>query len=175
MTVTNSKKKWKKKNMALPANGAIFVNSGTLSVSGTVHGAATIGASGDIFVTDNLTYASDPRTNPSSTDVLGIISESDVVVDADAPNTMEIDGCVMAMGTSFMVQNWSSGSPKGVLTVYGGIIQQERGPVGTFNGSTGQKVSGYSKAYAYDSRLQGTPPPYMPTTGDYITLSWEGH
>jgi len=79
----------------------------------------------------------------------------------------------MALNTSFMVDNWSGVGPKGTLTVYGGIIQHNRGPVGTFNGSTGQKISGYSKDYSYDSRLLNAPPPFLPTTGDYVTLSWE--
>jgi hypothetical protein len=78
----------------------------------------------------------------------------------------------MALDTSFMRDNWSQGL-KGTLTVYGGIIQDERGPVGTFNGGTGQKISGYSKDYTYDTRLLNTPPPFFPTTGDYITLAWE--
>ena len=73
----------------------------------------------------------------------------------------------------FMLENYWVGPAKGTLTVYGGIIQDERGPVGTFNGSTGQKLSGYSKNYAYDSRLLSSPPPFMPTTGDYVTLAWE--
>jgi hypothetical protein len=78
----------------------------------------------------------------------------------------------MALGNSYIVEKWYSGPPKGTLTTYGGIIQRERGPVGTFNGSTGQKLSGYSKDYNYDTRLMASPPPFYPTTGDYISLSW---
>ncbi len=173
MTVTNSKKKWSDHNMALPANGALFVNSGTLTVSGTLNGRITVGASSNVLIPTNIVYKTDPRTNPSSTDVLGIISESNVVINDNAPQNVEIDGCVMALGSSFMVDNWQSGPAKGTLTVYGGIIQKERGPVGTFNAATGQKTSGYSKSYSYDSRMVGTPPPFMPSTGDYVTLSWE--
>jgi hypothetical protein len=159
--------------MALPANGALFVNSGTLSISGTLSGELTVGASTDVKITDNLVYASDPATNPSSTDTLGIISEGDIIIDDNAPSDLEIDGCVMALNTSFYLENWGSVGAKGTLSVYGGIIQKERGPVGTFNASTGKKISGYSKDYSYDARLASSPPPFMPTTGDYITLSWE--
>ena len=79
----------------------------------------------------------------------------------------------MALDTSFVLENWRTVSPKGNLTVYGGIIQDERGPVGTFDGRSGTKLSGYSKNYSYDPRLITAPPPFMPTTGDYVTLSWE--
>ena len=173
MTVTNSKKGWCNKVMALPANGAFFVNGGNLTISGTLNGRLTVGASSDIMIPTSIVYAEDPRTIPGSDDVLGIIAESDVVVDDSAPNNVEIDGCIMGLNTSFMMENWWLGSPKGTLTVYGGIIQDERGPVGTFNAATGQKKTGYTKDYAYDSRLLSNPPPFMPTTGDYVTLSWE--
>ncbi len=173
ITVTNSKAKWNNYTTSIPSNGAIFVSGGDLTISGTVNGNVTVGSSQDVIIPNNIVYASNPRTNPNSDDMLGIIAESDVMVSSGAPTNVEIDACIMALGTSFMLQNYSSVSAKGTLTVYGGIIQDERGPVGTFNGTTGQKVSGYSKDYSYDPRLLSTPPPFMPTTGDYITLSWQ--
>lgn len=173
MNVTNSRKGWTNHNMPLPANGALFVDRGGLIISGTLNGRLTVGASSDVVLPTDIVYADDPRVNPASDDVLGIISEQDVVIDDHAPSDMEVNGCVMALDTSFMMENWWIGPAKGTLTVYGGIIQDERGPVGTFNGSTGQKVSGYSKEYSYDPRLLSNPPPFMPTTGDYVTLSWE--
>lgn len=173
MNVTNSRNNWNNRNMPLPANGALFVNSGSLTISGTLNGRLTVGASSDIILPTNIVYADNPRTNPNSDDVLGMIAERDVVILDHAPANLAIDGCIMALDTSFMMENWWQGPPKGTLTVYGGIIQEERGPVGTFNGSTGQKISGYSKDYSYDTRLLSNPPPFMPTTGDYITLSWE--
>ena len=60
----------------------------------------------------------------------------------------------------------------GTLKVLGGIIQNARGPVGTFNSSTGEMITGYSKNYTYDPRLASNPPPYYPTTGQYERLSW---
>jgi hypothetical protein len=181
MNVTNARDGWNNQNMPLPANGALFVacdgsdcrNGGSLTVSGTLNGRLTVGAERDVVITNNIVYADDPRTNPNSDDTLGIISERDVVIDDRAPTNLEINASIMALDTSFMLENYWVGPPKGTLTVYGGIIQDERGPVGTFNGRTGQKVSGYSKNYMYDSRLLGSPPPFMPNTGDYVTLSWE--
>ncbi len=171
MNVTNAAKGWNNRNMALPANGALFVNSGTLTISGTLNGRLTAGASYDIIIPNNIVYANDPRINPASTDTLGLISEEDVMINSNAPANLEIDASIMALNTSFMLTNWWVGPAKGTLTVFGGIIQNERGPVGTFSGTT--KVSGYSKDYKYDARLLNSPPPFVPTTGDYITLSWE--
>jgi len=171
----------------LPVNGSIFVAcggskcsaGGSLTISGTLDGRLTIGAQRDIIIPNNIVYVNDPRDDDPinhpelcSDDVLGLISERNVMITNNAPSNLEIDGCIMAMNTSFMRDNYSSGL-KGKLTVYGGIIQDQRGPVGTFNGSTGVKLSGYDKNYAYDTRLLNNPPPFMPTTGDYVTLSWE--
>lgn len=160
-------------NISLPANGALFVNNGSLNISGTLSGRLTAGASGDINIINNIRYADDPRLPGStSTDTLGLISEGDVVIDEDASYTnLEIDASIMALNTSFMLEEWWKNGARGTLSVFGGIIQKQRGPVGTFSGTT--KVSGFSKNYDYDARLLNSPPPFVPTTGDYITLSWE--
>lgn len=168
-------------DMALPANGALFVacsgskcsSGASLTISGTLNGRLTAGAQRDVYVPASIVYAEDPRINPAADDTLGLIAEEDIVIKSNAPTNLEIDASLMALNTSFMLENWWVGPPKDTLTVFGGIIQDERGPVGTFNGSTGQKVSGYSKNYTYDGRLLNNPPPFFPTTGDYITLSWE--
>ena len=173
MNVTNSGRGWVNHNMALPGNGALFVTSGNLTISGTLNGRLTAGSSQTIVIPNSIVYNNDPRTNPNSTDVLGLIAEQDVRISSAGPQNLEIDGAMMTMNTSFYLQNWWVGPPKGTLTVYGGLIQNQRGPVGSFNSQTGQKVSGYSKDYLYDDRLIGSPPPFMPTTGDFVVLSWE--
>lgn len=173
MNVTNSHKGWDNENMPLPTNGALFVDGGDLTVSGTLNGQLTMGTNKNIVIINNITYADDPRSNPNSDDMLGLISEKDVVVSENTPYNVEVGGSIMALGNSFIVEEWWEGPAKGTLTVYGGIIQRERGPVGTFSSVTGQKLSGYSKDYRYDARLVNSPPPFYPTTGDYISLCWK--
>lgn len=172
MDVTNSNNNWANQNMPLPANGAVFVTGGDVYISGTLKGQLSVGTNKNVVVTNNIAYNTDPQLNPSSTDMLGLIAERDVIVSQNAPYDLTIQASMMALGNSFIVENWWTGSPKGTLTVYGGIIQDYRGPVGTFNPSTNEKISGYSKNYLYDSRLRNNPPPFYPTTGDYISLSW---
>ena len=173
MDVTNANEGWTDQNMPLPANGAFFVNNGNIYVSGTLSGRLTMGSSQDVIITDNLIYADDPIINPNSNDILGLIGEDDVMISQSAPFDIQVYASIMALEDSFMVENWDIGPARGTLQVYGGIIQVERGPVGTFSGATGQKLSGYSKNYIYDPRLINTPPPFYPTTGDYISLSWK--
>lgn len=173
MDVTNPHQGWTTENIALPENGALFVNGGDLTVSGTLNGQLSVGTNRSIIVPDNILYNNDPRTDPSSTDTLAIIAERDVVISENAPYNLEINASVMALGNSFTVEEYWESPAKGTLTVYGGIIQDERGPVGTFNSGTNEKVSGYSKNYQYDARLMTNPPPFYPTTGDYVLASWQ--
>ena len=188
MNVTNNHDElgWVDKNVSIPPNGALFVNDGELKISGTLNGQLTVGASADVIITDDILYNSDPRSNPSSTDMLGIISEKDVVIDYNAPQDADspdpagvsIHASIIAgantgsTDSSFYVENYSYGI-RGVLTVFGGIIQKSRGPVGTFNAATNQKVSGYDKNYQYDDRFLASPPLYFPLTNDYEIISWK--
>jgi hypothetical protein len=61
------------------------------------------------------------------------------------------------------VDNYGSGSPRGTATILGGVISSYYGAFGTFN-SYGH-VSGYSRNFVYDQRLNGgIAPPFFPTT-----------
>lgn len=173
MDVTNPHRGWTNENMPLPENGALFVNGGDLTVSGTLNGQLSMGTNRNIIIANNITYNSDPRANPNSTDTLGLIAERDVIISRYAPQDVEVDASIMALGNSFTVERWWRGPAKGTLTVFGGIIQDYRGPVGTFNPRTNTKVSGYTKDYQYDARLMTNPPPFYPTTGDYVIVSWQ--
>lgn len=156
-------------------NGMINV-SGDVSIKGTINGQITLLASDNIYITDDLRYHdSSPAgiPNPSSTDLIGIVSLADIVV-ADTPansSDIVINGALLALGDSFTVQNYSSGSPRGTLSIYGSLSQKVRGPVGTFNWSG--TATGYNKSYHYDERLNSMVPPYYPTTGQYDVTNWQ--
>ena len=187
MRVTNATAGLSNAVVSLPANGAVFVNGGNVTLSGELEGALTIGTSHDIVVINNVRYHCNPRdpaADPDcldgsgqvthNDDVLGLVAERNVVVSDSAPFNVEIQSSIMALNTSFTVERyWDPANLNGTLTVYGGIIQKSRGAVGTFASSTGQKVSGYSKDYYYDERLAGTAPPFYPTTADYEELLWQ--
>jgi hypothetical protein len=180
-------------------NGVVYCTGNITSLSGTVADnkvvsgeievrsemtiATDVNAGKDITVTNNLVYNTRPdKTKPASDQsnlkagTLGLVAES-VIVSSSAPQNIELD-CVLLAGSSstsagsFYVQNYSSKTPTGTLKILGGVIQKARGPVGTFNSSTGQTTAGYSKDYKYDPRLAQHPPPYYPTTGQYERLSW---
>jgi len=178
MNITNEAMAWDNQNVPAPSNGVLFVSGGYVEIAGIVDGQLTVGTNGNIYITGNLLYNTSPLVNPSSTDMLGLVSQNNIYVDADAPYNLEIDAYIVALNTSFAVENYNVGL-KGILTICGGITQESRGPVGTFNSRTNSKVSGYTKNYYYDERLVNAAPPYFPPARDengrivYLKVLWE--
>lgn len=169
------------------AKGVIHF-SGNVGLSGTVNGQVTLYANGSIILLDDLRYANDPVKGVCR-DILGVIADKDIVIADNSLNTPQlianntynalddtpdftIHAVMMALGTSFRVQNYGSGptavnncnttvNGRGCIMLSGGIIQQARGPVGTSGGT------GFAKRYSYDHCAVVTPPPYFPTTGRF--------
>jgi hypothetical protein len=148
-----------------------------------MNGKITIASNNDIVISNDLLFkerVDDPDCfdDPYSiTDSIGLVSEGNIRIASGAPTNIEINGVLMALGTSFYYDGWKS-IMKGDLTVHGSFIQKQRGPVGTFN-SWG-KQSGYTKDYIFDTRMSiDNPnlgqalPPYFPTTGKYIKQYWK--
>lgn len=169
-------------------DGAMFVDGGDLQFSGTtVAGTVTVGTDadnngnyGNVIISDDVIYNTDPRQDPASTDKLGIIAGKNVIIDKDAPQDaapadpegVTIHASIIAIDESFTVEQYWSGIRE-ILTVLGGIIQTRRGPVGTFYADPYRKASGYDKNYQYDQRMRYSPPPYFPFTGEYEMVYWK--
>lgn len=180
-------------------NGVIYSTGSITSLSGTVADnkvvdgeiavrsgytiATDVAAGKDITITGDLVYHTKPdKTQPAddpdnlAAGTLGLVAQEVKIASngsyPEHPNR-EVDAVCLAgsqnVAGSFSVNNYSSGCT-GTLTVLGGIIQSNRGPVGTI--SSGALTHGYAKDYRYDPRLATDPPPYFPTTGQYDRLSW---
>ncbi len=162
----------------LSANGVIFVENSTVRIQGKVKGKFTVAVSGtssaggDIYIDDDITYNTNPLTNPNSTDILGLVAKSDVIITQNAANNnnVNIHASIFCETGSFTAQNYNSRPVSGAINLLGGIVQYTRGPVGTFSGST--ITSGFSKSYKYDERLLLVSPPAFPATGGYEIVSW---
>lgn len=171
----------------------VITFTGNTAVSGTLRGRVTLyDHNGSFVLLDDLRYADDPALGVCA-DILGLLSDDNIVVADNSINTpqdiktgsgtlwkslddtqdMYVQSVLMALNTSFTVENYSSGPSsalscqgssdgRGCLMVTGGIIQENRGPVGL---SSGQ---GYVKRYAYDRCAAVHPPPYFPTTGRFV-------
>lgn len=167
--------------------GVIHV-TGRVAISGTLRGRVTLATTSHIFVVDDLRYSVDPGAG-TCTDILGLFSGGEIQVADNSINTPQeissgtwsnnlddtssefLQAVVLTLNT-FSVQNYSGGPTsgqacegvgrgRGCLYLTGGIIQSERGGVGTTSGH------GYLKRYSYDVCAYRQPPPYYPTTGHF--------
>jgi len=164
-------------------NGIIYAKDANLHISGTVKGQYTVAAYGPssglgrVYLEDDITYYTDPRTNPNSTDLLGIIARNEVLIADNANNRhdINIDASIYSEKEGFGAENHDGRSVDGNINLYGGIIQKKRQAVGTFStdrwGRT-TSVSGFNKRYKYDERLMFMAPPEFPATDSYQIVSW---
>ena len=165
---------------------------GTVGLSGVIRGDITLYSPNTVVILDDLRYANDPA-NGRCIDILGVIAGANVIVADNSLNSPEyirtssgglvksiddtpdlyLHAVIMALGTSFQVQNFSSGPTnangcqgtadgRGCLYLTGGLIQNNRGAVGLVSGQ------GFIKRYSYDRCAVVNPPPYFPTTGRFL-------
>jgi hypothetical protein len=174
--------------------GVIYVQ-GKVIVSGRLRGRVTLAASADIIIGDDLTYATDPGQG-TCVDLLGYFAGGDVIVANNTINapyqpwagsawyTFDdtrdefVHGVVLALD-QFRAESHDTGSTsaeacegnpwgRGCLYLTGGIIQRQRGPVGTITSNSPLRGTGYVKRYSYDPCAAKSAPPYFPTTGHFI-------
>ena len=150
---------------------------------GTVKGQYTLAVSGSsgtgsIYLDNDIVYNTNPATNPSSTDMLGIVAQQNVwITDNTNNNTngIKINGSIYCQSGSFGAENYSTRPAAGFIDLYGGITQNTRGAVGTFTtdwwGNT-YINHGFSKRYRYDDRLLTSYPPAYPGCGTFEVVSW---
>lgn len=159
--------------------GIIIYDNGSISnFSGTVQSdtAVTVSSNSDIVINNHLMYQDYTPDNPETPEnelsaadtgnLLGILTwNGNVRIGTSAPPNLNIHGVVMAAGRNgvFTVDNYQSGSPRGVVSLLGGVITDFYGAFGTFIGT--YPVSGYGRNFVYDGRmLEGMSPPSFPTT-----------
>ena len=163
------------------ANGAFAVVGANLYVQGMLDGDVAIGAiasagvGGNVFITGDIRYHDDPRTDPTSTDKLAIYAQNDIQVTYDNSNPgqyqdREVDAAIFTLTGDFEVQDAKKYAPRGTLTTFGTIMQYYRGEIGKVVGGVLQ--NGYNKYFQYDTRLATSPPKYFPSTGRYLLFAW---
>lgn len=135
-------------------------------------GKGNIFIDGDITYNDNIDWDGDPS---SSQDLLGIVAEQNVLVAQNSVNEnngVEIDGAIYCQKGGFGVENYKNFNPGQDIRLRGGLTQNIRRTVGTFNSSTGNPSSGLTKDYQYDKRLEFMNPPSYPSSPDLRIYSW---
>ena len=177
------------------ARGVIHVD-GTVGVSGTVVGRVTLRTTGTTVILDDIKYGTNPTSTGRCVDVLGLLSEKDVVVadnmlndqtDVDATaatswrlmddtKDLTVHAVIMALNTSFRVEKYDQGQTTGnacIGTERGrGCLYLLGGIIQEARGAvttfTSTSGTGFLKQYSYDRCANLRPPPYFPTTGRYL-------
>ncbi len=182
MVISNARAGWTNRLVSYTTDGSIYVRTvttgltnsraGDLLLSGTngLSGRLTLIADRDIIITNHVRYYNNPITNASSDDALGLVAQRHVLIQTNAPNNLYVFAHIIAATGGFGVVNYDSTAlgQRGNLTVYGGIVNKIRQPVGTTGGT------GYTKNYIYDSRFQTRPPPNYPILAfAYQWSSWD--
>ncbi len=165
----------------LAPNGVLVADNANLHLKGILKGQMTISAlgssgaaKGNVYIDSSVVYNSNPSNTTGSTDMLGIVCDNNVIVSDNANNNtaagVTIQASILSRSGGLTAENYNTRPAGGTLTLLGGLQQYQRGPVGTFSGST--IVSGFHKNYRYDTRLMVSSPPLYPSTGTYEVLSW---
>ena len=157
-------------------NGVIFANDATVRLKGTVKGQYTVGSTGpppkgNIYLDDDIVYNSDPRINPNSTDILGIVSKNSILITNNLANSSDI-----TVHASIYSEDYGFGAgwpkftqPNGWINLLGGIQNKARVQIGVI---VSGDVWGFNRRYKYDKRLMLISPPGYPGTGDLEIVSW---
>ncbi|MCX7985267.1 MAG: DUF4900 domain-containing protein [Bacteroidetes bacterium] len=142
-------------------------------VRGTLDGRLSIASNKNIYIEDDITYEKRPDNNglyngKKTDDVLGLIAESNVIIASHKNtannNSLYLDACIFTRTGSFMAEDYNTRGIDGRIYALGSFAQYQRGPVGTFNPTTGAITSGFNKSYRYDKRLEDSSfaPPFYP-------------
>ncbi len=179
INVTNAALGWNNHSMSIPSNGTIYVQNGSVTVQGTIRGQATVASDAEVYISGNLLYHTNPRTDPTSTDLLGLVAKNNVtVLAASSPTNLELDAVLVALTGSFQVDQWWV-SGKGNMIQYGSLINNYCGPTGIFDPETGVLSGGYNQLQYFDPRLRSMIPPSFPPAQDasgrilYVKISFQ--
>ena len=157
-------------------NGIIYAENSILRLKGEVKGQYTVACNGtapkgNIYLDDNITYHSDPRINPDSKDLLGIVSKNNVLITNNLANqsSITVHASIYCEKAGFGA-GWSAFTkPNGNIDLLGGIQNYSRVQIGVIKGS---EIWGFNRRYKYDNRLMIASPPGYPGTGQLEIVSW---
>lgn len=170
----------------------VYVNGSITSVRGTIQKDTqlTVSSESGATITDDILYSEYtpgagtpgqpgyvPPTAEGTTNLFGLLTwGGNIAIGTSAPDDINIHGVMMAQNTGsnavFTVTDYSSGSPRGTVTLLGGAITQFYGAFGTFDGETGELKTGYGRNFVYDDRMMmGEAPPYFPSMKTFVAFT----
>ncbi|HRI47055.1 MAG: hypothetical protein KF721_03875 [Ignavibacteriaceae bacterium] len=162
----------------LAPNGVIYIDKGNVTMRGTLSGQATVVTSkrggdgmGMINIDNDIVYKNDPRSDPASTDMLGLVSEQSVNVTYNAARgNINIHASIYAQNEGLKIDRYGDYPTIKNMNIFGGIVANDLYPTAVYSGLNPTK--GYRFIHKYDKRFLSAAPPKFPTTGTYEVISW---
>ncbi len=159
-------------------NGIIYVGKGNVRVKGVLNGQVTLvtgkqggDGMGNVYIENSITYNSDPRTNPNSTDMLGLVADESITVTYNnSRGNIDICATMYSQNSGLVVDNYSGYSTINNMRIFGGIIGNDSYPTASYSG--GNPVKGYRFIHKFDKRFLFSAPPKFPTTSGFEIISW---
>lgn len=163
--------------------GIIVVKDADIRVSGTYKGKVTVVAlkgsastKGNVWIESNaLVAATNPGTNQSSQDILGIIAERNTMIARDnsrnSSTIVNIQAAIYCQDGEIAVQDYKVIPNHGTIKMYGSMTQNTYGAWNTFN-SSGSVVTGFRRHVRFDNRFASMSPPHFPTSSNLKLFAW---
>jgi len=166
----------------LAPNGVIYVEKGNVFIKGTLNGRLSIVAArkgdkkaGTIHITDDVKYNKDPRIDPTSTDMLGLIAGDKVQVDFDPTRgDIDIHASIYSQRDGLVIEKYKDYPGASNMNLLGGVIGKELRATAKYawNGTNYYVTNGYSYVHNFDERFYDVVPPSFPNTKYFKIISW---
>jgi type II secretory pathway pseudopilin PulG len=165
---------------AIPSNGIIYVEDDTW-VEGTVNGRVMLAVAKlpyvastapNIYIPNNITYQA-----KDGSDVLGLLSQQDIIVTYGAPSNLEVDAALISQNGSTQFLYYPDGSAiKNSISIFGSIMTFGQWTWTWVDGGNND-VSGYATTIdTYDNNLLYAPPPGFPLSSQgYKQINWSSN
>jgi hypothetical protein len=167
-------------SLAVPSSGIIYEPGVDVFVEGTVKNKLTVittpnssNQGGNIILSNDLVCQTDPKTNPSSGDLIGLLAYKNVVMgnntannaSTNGTNTFKVQASIVAL-TGGVCADRNDTRTRQYLDIYGSITQKFRRQVGYGSDMIvgPGHVGGFIKKYMYDQRLYNMHALLMPET-----------
>lgn len=169
---------------AITPNGLIYVERGNAYIQGTINGQATIVTShrgdsnaGVVYVENTMQYASDPKINPASSDLLGLVAERRIEIPFNASRgDFKLEAAMFSMNGGLTVRDYANYPAAYKMDILGSIIGQKVEATAKYVWSGTLKkyipTNGYSYIHKYDPRFDITAPPFFPKLRIFVPIAW---
>jgi hypothetical protein len=168
---------------SLTSSGVIAVKDGNVRVKGEYSGRVTVVAlkgtssdtKGNIWIDGDIVAHDNPRINPSSPDMLGLVAERMAYVTTtgiprDHNSVTNVQAAIYTHFGVFAVENYDTVPVSGRINVFGALAMNASTATGKINGSG--LTNGMLKSIRHDPRFLSKAPPSFPVSDKFELVSW---